>query len=129
MPQGDSAIRSWFEKTFTGPTPAQSAAWPVIESGAHTLVISPTGTGKTLAAFLSILHQLDIDHRRNRLQPGIQALYISPLRALAYDLGKNLQRRSTRRTPANHPSASPSARATPPPPNANASSISHPISS
>jgi len=92
MPQGDSAIRSWFEKTFAGPTPAQSAAWPVIESGAHTLVISPTGTGKTLAAFLSILHQLDIDHRHNRLQPGIQALYISPLRALAYDLGKNLQR-------------------------------------
>ena len=86
-----SVVREWFDATHRAPTPAQAAAWPLIEAGHHVLVISPTGTGKTLAAFLAILDQLAIEHGRGGLGPGIHALYLSPLRALAHDLQKNLR--------------------------------------
>ena len=86
-----SPVRAWFDATHRVPTPAQSAAWPLIEAGHHVLVISPTGTGKTLAAFLAILDHLARDHASGSLGPGIHALYLSPLRALAHDLQKNLR--------------------------------------
>ncbi len=87
-----SPISRWFQQAFPAPTPAHAAPTPVILSGSHALIVSPTGTGKTLAAFLGILHQLALEHASDSLQPTLQALYISPLRALAYDLSKNLQR-------------------------------------
>jgi len=85
-----SPVSRWFEQKFPSPTPAQAAATPVILSGHHALIVSPTGTGKTLAAFLGILHQLSIEHANGALTPTLHALYISPLRALAHDLNKNL---------------------------------------
>ena len=86
----ESIFSRWFQARFPEPTPAQAAAAPRILGGEHVLIISPTGTGKTLAAFLPILHQLSLDHARGQLPDSLQAIYISPLRALAYDLDKNL---------------------------------------
>lgn len=88
----ESPVSAWFARTFNGPTPAQAAAWPEIEAGRHVLIVSPTGTGKTFAAFFPVLHSLAIDHAGGRLGPGIQCLYLSPLRALSYDLEKNLNK-------------------------------------
>jgi ATP-dependent Lhr-like helicase len=77
-------IRGWFEQTFDGPTPAQEGGWPAIASGKHTLIQAPTGSGKTLAAFLWAL---------DRAIPGegTQVLYVSPLKALNYDVERNLR--------------------------------------
>ena len=77
-------VRSWFEGTFDRPTPAQERGWPAIASGAHTLIQAPTGSGKTLAAFLWAL---------DRAEPGAgtQVLYVSPLKALNYDVERNLR--------------------------------------
>ncbi len=80
------ATRSWFERAFAGPTPAQQAAWPVIATGAHVLVQAPTGSGKTLAAFLT-----GIDRLTARPGEGLRLLYISPLKALNYDVERNLR--------------------------------------
>src|SRR3954462_2153875 len=85
-----SPITEWFSRKFAEPTPAQVEAWPRIEAGKNALIISPTGTGKTFAAFLSVLNQLAIEEADGALKPGIHAIYISPLRALSYDLEKNL---------------------------------------
>ncbi len=78
------AVRAWFEGTFDRPTPAQEHGWPAIASGAHTLIQAPTGSGKTLAAFLWAL---------DRAEPGAgtQVLYVSPLKALNYDVERNLR--------------------------------------
>jgi ATP-dependent Lhr-like helicase len=84
-----SAVHRWFKRKYGKPTPAQAAAWPLIAAGKSVLIASPTGTGKTLAAFLSVLDALDAAPRP--LPNSIQCIYISPLRALAYDLEKNLQ--------------------------------------
>ncbi|HEX4084530.1 MAG TPA: DEAD/DEAH box helicase [Chthoniobacteraceae bacterium] len=84
-----SLVRRWFQQRYGTPTPAQKEAWPLIAAGRSVLIASPTGTGKTLAAFLSVLDQL-----ASAPEPppaSVQCLYISPLRALAYDLEKNLQ--------------------------------------
>src|SRR5919109_2436496 len=78
------AVRSWFEQTFDAPTPAQEQGWPVIASGRHTLIQAPTGSGKTLAAFLWALDQA-------RPGEGTQVLYVSPLKALNYDIERNLR--------------------------------------
>jgi ATP-dependent helicase Lhr and Lhr-like helicase len=77
-------VRDWFERTFDAPTPAQEQGWPAIASGKHTLIQAPTGSGKTLAAFLWALDQA---------QPGqgTQVLYVSPLKALNYDVERNLR--------------------------------------
>ena len=84
-------VRSWFLQTFPkGPTPAQSLAWPVIDRGENLLLIAPTGTGKTLAAFLAILDQLYREHAAGTLKPGLRCVYISPLRSLGYDIERNL---------------------------------------
>ena len=87
---GDSPVTRWFDQRFGQPTPAQSAAWPRIARGENTLIVSPTGTGKTFAAFLAVLHRLASDHAHGLRPTGIQCLYLSPLRALGYDLEKNL---------------------------------------
>jgi ATP-dependent Lhr-like helicase len=78
------AVRDWFERTFDAPTPAQARGWPAIASGCHTLIQAPTGSGKTLAAFLWALD-------RARPGEGTQVLYVSPLKALNYDVERNLR--------------------------------------
>jgi ATP-dependent Lhr-like helicase len=85
-----SPVTRWFESRFSAPTPAQTAAWPLIEAGQNVLIVSPTGTGKTFAAFLSVLNQLALLHERGELKNTIYCIYVSPLRALSYDLEKNL---------------------------------------
>lgn len=84
-------LSRWFKKRFGRFAPAQRVAVPEIMAGRSLLLSSPTGSGKTLAAFLGIFDYLAKAHAADRLPPGIVAVYISPLRALAYDLRKNLQ--------------------------------------
>ena len=80
------ATRRWFSGTFAAPTPAQAAAWSAIADGEHTLVIAPTGSGKTLAAFLWA-----IDRLAHEPGAGTRVLYVSPLKALAIDVERNLR--------------------------------------
>jgi ATP-dependent Lhr-like helicase len=77
--------RAWFERTFAEPTPAQALGWPAIATGKHTLIQAPTGSGKTLAAFL---YGSTADSRARR---GLRLLYVSPLKALNYDIERNLR--------------------------------------
>ena len=77
-------VRGWFERTFDRPTPAQELGWPAIASGGNVLIQAPTGSGKTLAAFLWALD-------RARPGAGTQVLYVSPLKALNYDVERNLR--------------------------------------
>ena len=85
-----STTFAWFEAKYGEPTPAQKAAWPCFQRGESFLLASPTGTGKTFAAFLGVLDQLVRQHESGTLRSGIQCVYVSPLRALSYDLEKNL---------------------------------------
>ncbi|MGZ6707484.1 MAG: DEAD/DEAH box helicase [Solirubrobacteraceae bacterium] len=78
--------RDWFLRAFEAPTPAQAQAWPAIATGEHVLLSAPTGSGKTLAAFLWALDRLarePAEHTR--------VVYVSPLKALAYDIDRNLR--------------------------------------
>ncbi|HRA83280.1 MAG TPA: DEAD/DEAH box helicase [Ilumatobacteraceae bacterium] len=86
------AVREWFAASFPTPTPPQIQGWPAIRSGQHTLVCAPTGSGKTLTAFLSSLDRL-VTPSATPVDPKArtQVLYISPLRALAFDIEKNLR--------------------------------------
>ena len=86
------AVREWFAASFPTPTPPQIQGWPAIRSGQHTLVCAPTGSGKTLTAFLSSLDR-PITPSATPIDPKArtQVLYISPLRALAFDIEKNLR--------------------------------------
>jgi ATP-dependent helicase Lhr and Lhr-like helicase len=81
--------RRWFEHAFAAPTPAQAQAWPVIAAGHNVLVSAPTGSGKTLAAFLWALDRLSADSAANGA--GTSVVYVSPLKALAYDIERNLR--------------------------------------
>ena len=84
-------LRDWFASAFpNGPTPAQRLAWPVFSAGKNLLLVSPTGTGKTLAAFLATLDRLFAEHQAGTLAPGLRCVYISPLRSLGYDIERNL---------------------------------------
>jgi len=86
-------IRNWFSETYGEPTAVQAQAWPLIERGAHVLALAPTGSGKTLTAFLSAI---------SRFCPGadnsppaypadkLSVLYVSPLKALNEDIRRNL---------------------------------------
>lgn len=85
------AVAGWFEKSFRAPTDVQLKAWEAIKSGEHTLIAAPTGSGKTLAAFLSAINDLVRQGVENRLVPGTQVVYISPLKALSNDIERNLQ--------------------------------------
>ena len=80
------ATRAWFEQAFEEPTPAQALGWPAIASGANTLIQAPTGSGKTLAAFL-----YGIDRLGAEPGSGLRLLYVSPLKALNYDVERNLR--------------------------------------
>ncbi len=84
-----AATRDWFAANFVAPTEAQAGAWSSISSGEHTLVVAPTGSGKTLAAFLWAIDRLITQPERP--QPGCRVLYISPLKALAVDVERNLR--------------------------------------
>jgi ATP-dependent Lhr-like helicase len=90
MSHAVSTVFQWFRKRYGDPTPAQREAWPLIAAGRNVLVASPTGTGKTFAAFLSVLDTLFEEHGRRVLRETIHCVYVSPLRALSYDLEKNL---------------------------------------
>ena len=79
--------RRWFTESFAEPTPAQQQAWGAISSGEHTLVVAPTGSGKTLAAFLWAIDRLSA----TTVGTGTSVLYISPLKALATDIERNLR--------------------------------------
>ena len=86
------AVLAWFQRTFAAPTPAQAAAWPAIRQGRHTLVAAPTGSGKTLTAFLAALDGLV----RTGLDCGglpdeTAVVYVSPLKALSNDIRLNLE--------------------------------------
>jgi ATP-dependent Lhr-like helicase len=78
--------RAWFENAFGEPTPAQRLGWPAIASGRHTLIQAPTGSGKTLAAFL-----YGIDRLNPEPGQGLRLIYVSPLKALNYDIERNLR--------------------------------------
>ena len=78
--------RQWFERAFAGPTPAQELGWPAIAEGGHVLIQAPTGSGKTLAAFL-----LGIDRLNETPGDRLRLLYVSPLKALNYDIERNLR--------------------------------------
>ncbi len=91
MPDFSAATRAWFEAAFAAPTPAQSLAWDAIAAGRDTLVVAPTGSGKTLAAFLSAIDDLVRDPVARDSVTGPRILYISPLKALAVDIERNLR--------------------------------------
>src|SRR5436190_21751098 len=84
------AVERWFNESFTTPTPPQAEGWPAIVRGESTLILAPTGTGKTLAAFLASLDKLMFSPAPD---PGARCrlLYISPLKALAVDVDRNLR--------------------------------------
>jgi ATP-dependent Lhr-like helicase len=90
MSSDPTPLERWFASRFAGPTPPQAEAWPRIREGKNVLIVSPTGTGKTFAAFHEILRTLAREHAEDRLKDGLQCLYLSPLRALGYDLARNL---------------------------------------
>ena len=81
--------RDWFTGAFAEPTPAQAQAWPAIASGEHVLISAPTGSGKTLAAFLWGIDRLSSAPAGG--EPGIRLVYVSPLKALSYDIDRNLR--------------------------------------
>jgi ATP-dependent Lhr-like helicase len=84
------ATLAWFRASFPSPTPAQQLGWEAISRGQHTLIHAPTGSGKTLAAFLWV-----VDHLLHEPQPRpaerCRVLYVSPLKALVYDIDRNLR--------------------------------------
>jgi ATP-dependent helicase Lhr and Lhr-like helicase len=82
--------REWFTGTFEAPTAAQAQAWAAIADGDNTLVIAPTGSGKTLAAFLWAIDRLASSEPRPATA-GTRVLYVSPLKALAVDVERNLR--------------------------------------
>src|SRR6202035_4007938 len=85
-------VRIWFEQAFAAPTPAQAQAWPAIAAGENVLVSAPTGSGKTLAAFLWALDRLSAEGVDTDPPAGrTRVVYISPLKALAYDIERNLR--------------------------------------
>ena len=82
-------VAEWFARAFAEPTDAQRLGWPAIAAGSHALIVAPTGSGKTLAAFLWGLNQLI--EERLRGETATRLLYISPLKALNYDVERNLR--------------------------------------
>ncbi|MEV0094393.1 ATP-dependent helicase [Streptomyces sp. NPDC050738] len=85
------ATRSWFTGAFTAPTPAQDGAWRAIGEGSDVLVVAPTGSGKTLAAFLAALDSLASSPPPADTKKRCRVLYVSPLKALAVDVERNLR--------------------------------------
>lgn len=89
--------RVWFDEQFPHATDVQARGWPVIARGAHALLVAPTGSGKTLAAFLWAIDRLTTGPAAAgaaddaEAAPGVRLLYISPLKALVYDIERNLR--------------------------------------
>src|SRR6476661_1114285 len=83
--------RAWFSAAFAAPTPAQTGAWEAIGAGRHALVVAPTGSGKTLSAFLWSLDRLLSSERPDDKTKRCRVLYISPLKALGVDVERNLR--------------------------------------
>jgi ATP-dependent Lhr-like helicase len=84
-----AAARAWFESSFDAPTPVQREGWARIADGEHALLIAPTGSGKTLAAFFYCIDRLS--RLAPDAAPGVRVLYVSPLKALVYDIERNLR--------------------------------------
>ena len=94
LEQFSPRTREWFKAAFTEPTPAQEQAWPAIASGEHVLISAPTGSGKTLAAFLWAIDRLASQPGSNgevSAHKHIGLVYVSPLKALSYDIDRNLR--------------------------------------
>ncbi|MCC4618795.1 DEAD/DEAH box helicase [Xanthomonas cassavae CFBP 4642] len=93
LQQFHPVVAGWFAQTFAAPTPAQSAAWPAIQAGRHTLVAAPTGSGKTLTAFFAAIDGLIRDGLDNggALPDETRVVYVSPLKALSNDIHLNLE--------------------------------------
>jgi ATP-dependent helicase Lhr and Lhr-like helicase len=85
----EPATRAWIEARFEAPTPVQRAGWPVLAARKNALLIAPTGSGKTLAAFLESIDRLG--RLPEPSEPGVRVLYVSPLKALVYDIERNLR--------------------------------------
>lgn len=83
-------VQGWFRRAFAAPTPAQQAAWPSIRAGRSSLVAAPTGSGKTLTAFLAALDDLLRQGLAGELTDATQVVYVSPLKALSNDIHLNL---------------------------------------
>src|SRR5436305_14516639 len=81
-------VRKWFAETLGKPSDPQRKGWPAIAAGDHTLILAPTGSGKTLTAFLYALDRLTTEPP---VEGGTRVLYVSPLRALAVDVERNLR--------------------------------------
>jgi ATP-dependent Lhr-like helicase len=84
-------VREWFRETLGAPSAPQQKGWPAIASGEHTLILAPTGTGKTLAAFLWELNALIVEGLEAPLANAVHLLYVSPLKALNNDIQRNLE--------------------------------------
>src|SRR6201990_505348 len=84
-------VRRWFSETLGEPSPPQREGWPAIAKGESTLILAPTGTGKTLTAFLWELNQLIVDGSEEPLANAVHILYVSPLKALNTDIQRNLE--------------------------------------
>jgi len=84
-------VRDWFLSTFEGPSPPQELGWPAIAEGRHTLVCAPTGSGKTVAAFLRAIDGLVRAGIGRKLEDRTSVVYVSPLKALSNDIQKNLR--------------------------------------
>ncbi len=84
------AAREWFRGAFAAPTEVQERGWRAVASGRHTLMTAPTGSGKTLAAFLWCLDRLSAEPAPPARE-RCRVLYVSPLKALAVDVERNLR--------------------------------------
>ncbi len=83
-------IERWFKQKFAAPTEPQVQGWPSIAEGRHTLIAAPTGSGKTLTAFLAVIDRLLKESIKGDLTDGARVVYVSPLRALSNDMHRNL---------------------------------------
>src|ERR1700759_395939 len=81
----------WFRAVFDAPTAPQRLGWPVIARGESSLILAPTGTGKTLTAFLWCLDRLMLHDVVAERKKGCKIVYVSPLKALAVDVERNLR--------------------------------------
>ena len=88
----DSKTADWFRETLGEPTPVQKESWPAIAAGGHVLVSAPTGTGKTLSAFLVFLDRFKRMALDGALKQELQLIYVSPLKSLASDIRENLRK-------------------------------------
>src|SRR4051812_34820616 len=84
------AVRDWFTSSFAAPTRAQQLGWPAIAAGEWTLIFAPTGSGKTLTAFLWCINRLMFEPQPDKKR-RCRAVYVSPLKALAVDVERNLR--------------------------------------